>query len=151
MLLRTFPDAHIIYPLRNPYQIVPSMTSMFTAPWPLIAPKIPKNSPEYRTWGDIIILFYRHFMDEIAKYDQDKFYSCTYEELMTHPKDLVLDIYKHFDFEVSEDFYKRLTEATTKAKEYQSKHEYSLEEYGYTLSEIYAPLKDVFEKYKFKA
>ena len=151
MIMKTFPDARIIYPLRNPYQIVPSMTSMFTSPWPLIAPKLPKNSPEYRTWGDIIILFYRHFMDEIAKYDQSKFYSCTYEELMAHPKDLVLDIYQHFDFEVSEDFDRRLTEATSKAKEYQSKHEYSLEEYGYSLSEIYTPLKDVFDKYKFRA
>lgn len=151
MIMKTFPDARIIYPLRNPYQIVPSMTSMFTSPWPFIAPKIQKNSPEYRTWGDIIILFYRHFMDEIKKYNPDKFYSCTYEELMDHPKDLVLEIYDHFGFNASDEFLQRLIEETTKAREYKSKHEYSLEEYGYTMTEIYTPLKDVFEQYKFKA
>lgn len=151
MLMETFPDARIIYPLRNPYEIVPSMTSMFSAPWPFIAPKIQKNSPEYRTWGDIIILFYRHFMNEIKKYNPDKFYACTYEELMDHPKELVMEIYDHFGFIASEEFVQRLIKETTKAREYKSKHEYSLEEYGYTMTEIYTPLKDVFEQYKFKA
>lgn len=149
MLMETFPDAKIIYPIRNPYQIVPSMTSMFAAPWSLFAPEIPRNSPEYRTWGEVIIAFYRHFMDQIKKYEKDKFYPCTYEELMIRPKDLVLDIYKHFGFIPSEIFIERLTLKTNIAKKYQSKHAYSLEEYGYTKEEIYLPLKDVFETYGF--
>jgi len=150
MLMETFPDAKIIYPVRHPYKIVPSMTSMFTATWAIIAPKLPKNSPEFRAWGEMIIAFYRHFMDEISHIDNDKLYPCLYQELMEKPKELVLDIYREFDFEVTPQFEKRLTEATNKAKKYKSKHSYSLEEYGYTKEQIYEPLKDVFERFNFE-
>ena len=151
MLMNTFPDAKIIYPVRSPYKIVPSMTSMFTATWSIIAPKLAKNSPEFRTWGEMIIAFYRHFMDEIDQFDKDKLYPCLYTDLMEKPKELVLDIYRQFDLNVSPEFEKRLDQATNKAKKYQSKHSYSLEEYGYTKEEIYEPLKDVFERFNFKA
>lgn len=150
MLMETFPDAKIIYPVRTPYEVVPSITSMFAAPWSLFAPDIPKNSPEFRTWGLMIIAFYRHFMMEVEKYDEDTFYSCTYTDLMKRPKELVLDIYSHFGFEVDEAFNEKLTIATTKARKYRSKHSYSLEEYGYTKEEIYLPLKDVFDRFGFE-
>lgn len=150
MLMDAFPDAKIIYPVRHPYKIVPSMTSMFTATWSIIAPNLPKNSPEFRTWGDMIIAFYRHFMNEIEHIDASKLYPCLYTELMSSPKALVLDIYKEFNFTVSPEFEQRLTQATNKAKKYKSKHHYSLEEYGYTKEEIYLPLKDVFERFDFK-
>jgi hypothetical protein len=150
MLMKTFPDAKIIYPVRTPYEVVPSITSMFAAPWSLFAPDIPKDSPEYRTWGLMTIAFYRHFMKEVEKYSEDKFYSCTYTDLMTRPKELVLDIYQHFGLSVDEGFNNRLTLATTKARKYKSKHSYTLEEYGYTKEDIYIPLKDVFDRYGFK-
>lgn len=150
MLIKTFPDIKIVYPIRSPYQIVPSMTSMFSAPWSFFAPKIPKNSPEYRTWGLMIIAFYRHFMDQIEKVDPESLYACTYKELMSDPKDLVLAIYNHFGFSASDAFIERLTIETTKARKYKSKHSYSLEEYGYTKEEIYIPLQDVFERFNFE-
>jgi len=150
MLLDTFPNARIIFPVRHPYKTIPSITSMFAAPWSLIAPDIPKNSPEYRSWGKLTIAFYLHFLKMTEQLNPDRLYWVKYKDFVKSPKDTVLGIYEKFGWTVSPQFLQRLEEQTSKGRSYQSKHSYSLEEYGYNKAEIYAELKPVFERFGFK-
>ena len=116
MLLETFPDAKVIYPVRNPYNTIPSMVSMFTAPYSIIAPEIPENSQEFRAWGNMVIAFYKHFMKEIRKHKPDRLYACKYDDLIADPKRLIQDIYHHFNFELSPEFEKRLQLESEKSR-----------------------------------
>ena len=51
MLHELFPDVKIIFLIRNPYQAIPSFTSMFAEPWTALYPDVPENSEAYREWA----------------------------------------------------------------------------------------------------
>ena len=150
ILLKAFPNAKIIYPVRHPYKTIPSLTSMFAAPWKVIAPDLVENSVEYRTWGLLSIRFYLHFLEMIEKLDQDQFFWVRYDEFVEHPRDTILHLYQKFGWEVSPRFIERLAEQTSKARSYKSKHGYTLEQYGYSKQEIYQQLKPIFDRFDFE-
>lgn len=150
MLLKTFPNAKIIYPVRHPYKTIPSLTSMFSAPYSVLAPDIPENSPEYRSWGKLSIAFYLHFFNTIGQVDDRDLFWVTYSQFTGNPKDTILGVYEKFGWTVSPQFLERLSKQTAVARTYRSKHEYTLEQYGYTKAEIHEQLKPVFEKFDFK-
>lgn len=151
MLLDAFPEARIVFPVRHPYKTIPSITSMFAAPWGIIAPDIPKNSPEYRTWGKLTSAFYLHFLQMSEQLDPQRFYWVKYNDFVQSPKATVLGIYEKFGWEVSPQFIQMLEAQTSKGRSYKSKHSYSLEKYGYRKEDIYAELKPVFDRFDFQS
>lgn len=150
MLLNEFPDARIIYPVRHPYKTIPSITSMFAAPWSVVAPDIAENSPEYRTWGDLSIAFYQHFFAISSELDMSKFFWVRYDDFVAQPRQTVLDIYSKFGWKVSDQMSGKLLEQTSKGRSYKSKHSYSFEQYGYNREEIYRQLEPVFKRFGFQ-
>lgn len=150
MLLKTFPDARIIYPMRHPYQTIPSITSMFTAPWKLISPKLPENSPEFRSWGNMTIQFYLHFLKTLNSIPPDQIYIFHYKELLDNPYELMVKIYGFMGFEMDEQYAQKLLSVTGKSNSYNSKHNYSLEQYGFSKDEINQELSLIFEKFEFE-
>ncbi len=150
MLLETFPDARIIYPVRHPYKTIPSITSMFAAPWKLYAPDIPENSPEYRNWGMLSIRFYQHFFRMMPHLDAERFYHVRYKDFVKNPMDTILDIYRTFGWKPDEDFVERLRNQCNRSRQYRSKHDYTLEQYGYEKAVIEEELREVFEYFRFK-
>jgi len=150
LILDCFPDARIIYPVRHPYEAVPSLISMFAKPWKSIYKFIPINSEEYRQWGELGIKFYQYFHRISMEMPPDQFYSVSYDELISDPENVIQQIYFHFGMEMGPEFKKRLKESTQKSRSYKSKHSYSIEEYGLSKQKLYEQLKPVFEKYNFK-
>lgn len=147
MMLESFPNAKIIYPVRSPYNTIPSIISMFTAPWRIIAPSIPKDSPEFRAWGDISISYYLHFTKIIDSLNPANFYTFNYNDLINDPYALMMAIYNHFDLEVEKEFDSALLEACNMNKKYKSIHKYTLEEYGFSKEIINRRLHPFFERY----
>ena len=147
MLLETFPDAKIIYPIRSPYNTIPSMVSMFSAPYSIIAPDIPENSPEYRAWGELLMAFYVHFTRVLDEVDLEHLYVCHYDDLIKDPLSLIKTSYEQFGFEYSTKFDAALRSSIKERKSYRSKHSYSLEKYGFNKAEINLKLAAFFKKY----
>ena len=150
LLLKHFPDAKVIYPVRHPYKAVPSLTSMFRVPWQFYAPHIKDDSEECRVWIQLAIDFYAYWHTESQNIPEDKYYTLKYDDLVTQPKDTVLKIYERFGLEVNEKFEKRLNELTARSKNYQSSHKYSVDQYGITKEQIYQQLEAVFEEHGFE-
>lgn len=150
MLLAAFPNARIIYPVRHPYKTIPSLTSMFAAPWKVVAPNLSENSENYRDWGRLSMAFYLHFYGLLDKLGADRFFWVKYDEFVAHPMNTVLEVYSKFGWSVSEAFQQRLKERTATARSYKSKHSYSLEQYGYSKSAIRKELKVVFDRFDFE-
>lgn len=149
MLLEEFPDARIIYLIRTPMKAVPSFASMFTAPWKLISPDLPLNGKEGKSWCDLAIAYYAYFYEQKNLIDPENFKTIRYTDLVKHPRDTVISIYKHFGIEITPNFQEQLEKITVRNRNYKSKHSYSLEEYGMTPEEVYEPLKDLFEEFEF--
>jgi hypothetical protein len=149
MLLDAFPNARIIYPVRHPYKTLPSITSMFSAPWKLIAPDLPEDSPEYRSWGELSILFYLHFYNVMKELDDHRFFTVRYDDFVANPYQTIEAIYQKFNWIPDMEFLKMLKAQTSKGRTYRSKHQYSLDQYGYRKEDIYRRLKPVFDRFDF--
>lgn len=147
-LLEYFPDARIIYIFRHPDASVPSLISMFSLSWKTHSPDIEENSPESRAWGQVAMDYYKYFNELKSQIPAERLITIRYEDLVENPKKTVLDIYEHFDLDVSKSFLEKLTASTKKARNYESKHEYSLEQYGMTKEEVREELKEIFEEYQ---
>lgn len=150
MLRELFPDVKIIFLIRNPYQAIPSFTSMFAEPWSLFYPKIPENSNEYRTWGKLGIQYYQYFNAQKQNFTQENFITVPYTDLVDHPKNVVLKIYKQLRLDTTPEFLEKLEKATSTARAYKSTHNYSLETYGFDKKHIYTELKFIFDEFGFE-
>ena len=120
LILKYFPDARIIYPVRHPFKAIPSFISMFTKTWPLINNSIPENSEEYRRWGEIATRYYRYWYQVSNEIPESQFYTINYDNLLEAPEEVITSIYQHFGLVVDDSFKKRLAEKTGKSRKYVS-------------------------------
>lgn len=150
MLHELFPDVKIIFLIRNPYQAIPSFTSMFAEPWTALHPDIKENSAEYREWGELGIQYYKYFNEQKQNFKKENLITIAYTDLVSHPKDTVLKIYDQLKLEITPAFLEQLEKATSTAKAYKSTHNYSLETYGFDKEHIYNELKFIFDEFDFE-
>ena len=68
---------------------------------------------------------------------------------MADPHKVVTEIYGEFDLRLDSEYEKLLLVETQKAREYSSKHHYSLEVYDLSRDKIYQRLKQIFDDYGF--
>ncbi len=148
-LHEAYPDARIIYLVRNPMEAIPSLISMFSIPWNFHSPEIENNSPEFRAVGQIGIDYYKYFNKFKEKLDPKNLITINYEDLINNPKVTIEEIYNHFGLEMSDVYSKKLAAITKKQKSYKSSHDYSLEQFGMTEEHVYKELDFIFQKYKF--
>ncbi len=150
MLHELFPDVKIIFLIRNPYQAIPSFTSMFAEPWTALYPDVPENSEAYREWGEVGISYYKYFYEQKQHFKKENLITVPYTDLVAQPKETVVKIYQQLKLEMTPQFMERLEKETQKARTYHSKHSYSLEQYGFEKAHIYNELSFIFEEFGFE-
>ncbi len=148
-VLSCFPNAKIIYPIRNPYDAIPSVISMFTSPWSAHSPEIPKNSEEHRAFGQVAIDYYKYLYKEKNSIKKENLMIIMYADIVSNPIKTVYNIYSYFNFELSPNFKVALDPFKLKSKNYKSKHKYSLEEYGLSKEYISSELSVLMKEYGF--
>lgn len=149
-VLEAFPDARFVYLVRNPYESIPSYISMLFEVWKRQFPEIDKRSPEVRALADLGVAYYRRGLDFRRQVPADRLLVVRYTDLVRDPLRTVTSIYAHFGMTMSERFKERLQLCVARHGEYHSKHQYQLEEFGLTRSDIYHDLRDVFEEFGFE-
>ena len=147
-ILEVFPDARIVYLVRDPRKAVPSFISMFAAPWKLHSPDLEQNGREYRALGEIAIDFFKYFQRIKPTLTEENLLVVRYEQLVENPIRIIEGIYRRFNLPLTPNFREALIEETSKARSYRSKHSYSLEQYGFTEDEIVTELRNVYEEYE---
>lgn len=147
-----FPSARFVHLVRHPYSSLASSVSMFTAPFVMHSPEIPKDSPEYRYFADIGMEYYArvHALEPVLTERGIPFYTYRYDEVVGDPKGTVEDIYDKLGLQMTATYRAKLDEETRRAKRYNSVHSYSLEEYGLSQEEIYNRIPQIFEAYGFE-
>jgi len=149
-MLEVFPDARIIHLVRHPYQTIPSHISLFHQAWNLHFPEIDKASPESEAYALVAVQWYRNMLEKQASFPSGQYLRVPYTELAADPQGTVEQIYKHFALPMSEAFLERLHLVTQRSRNYQSKHAYSLEEYGLSKHWIQQELAEVMDAYGFE-
>ncbi|HSJ58606.1 MAG TPA: sulfotransferase [Anaerolineae bacterium] len=129
-LMETFPDARFIFLMRDPYHTIPSLLSFFHAIWQVHSPDIDKDSAETQALAEMAFDYYRTIATAGAELPPERHLYVDYAALVDDPEGTVLSIYDHFGLQASAAFRRRLRREAEASREYESRHDYSLQEYG---------------------
>jgi len=146
-LLEAFPDGRFITIIRHPYQSVASHVSVFWPVWQAHSPKLKKDGPEAKAYARLAVRWFQHLFAFRRKVNPQQYYCIDYRDLTQDPKAALEKLYAHFGWAMSEAFRAKLTAATQRQREFKSKHEYTLEEFGLSRDWIQEELGSVLEHY----
>ena len=142
-----FPDARFITIIRHPYRSLASHVSLFVPVWQAHSPEITKDGPVAKEYGQLAIDWYRHLFEFRNRVDPARYYCIDYRDLVRNPREALEKVYAHFGWTISPQLRERLTAATERQRDFKSKHEYTLEEFGMTREGIQAQLGDLLDYY----
>jgi hypothetical protein len=147
-LYEFFPDAKIIYLVRNPLNSIPSYISLMDFTWRVMGdPQEEYASREYVL--DMAKHWYEYPIDRLEEAPEESYAVVNFHDMVSNPRDIATALYEHFELPLSEAYDETLIVETEKARNYTSQHNYSLDELGLTREQILAEFEDVFELFGF--
>jgi len=147
-LYEYFPGCKIIYMVRNPLDVIPSVENMALEIWnSFITVKTDRLFQEkvYETAR----YFYDYPLARLDRAPKDAYVVINYEDLVRTPSGAVKGAYERFGLELSQEFIRFLHEEDQKAKGYKSLHFYSLDRFYLTREQIVSDLRHIFDRFGF--
>ncbi|WP_448382551.1 sulfotransferase [Desulfosoma sp.] len=145
-LLETFPDAKILYLVRNPLEVIPSMINLAHHVWKKVA-GMEGDFPLQEQIYDTLKYYYTYPISFAKQNPQADLVFVSYEELVSKPKDVVHKIYESLGLSMSEAFSRQLEAEDAKARGYTSRHKYDLDSMLIGRERILEDLGDIFEQF----
>jgi hypothetical protein len=147
-LYEFFPDAKIIYLVRNPLDTIPSIISWMSYQWKQFSD--PAENYLFKDYMlELAKEWYEYPLERFAKAPADSYTIIRYEDLVQDPKQIIANIYEKFGFDLAPEFETILDEATQAATRYKSKHKYSLRKMGLSKKMILKTFAFVFKRFGF--
>ncbi|MBN2105857.1 MAG: sulfotransferase [Deltaproteobacteria bacterium] len=145
----TFPDARFICMVRTPWESVPSAISMWSACFNFfISPTT--ALPLYGAQREIISHYYHYPLQQLPLLPPERQQSATYPDLVSQPARTVSDIYTRFGFTMTPEFMAALQKEQEKARRYESRHSYSLEQFGLSREQMLKEYGEIFDRFGFE-
>ena len=144
-LREEFPDAKFITIVRHPYRSVASHVSLFVPVWKAHSPDIAKDGPVAKEYARLAVEWYKHLFEFRQHVNPAQCYCIDYRDLVLDPRKTVEKVYAHFGWEMDGALRARLQTATQKQREFKSKHEYTLEEFGLSKEWIQEELGELLD------
>ena len=140
--LKKFPDAKLLYMIRDPLNVIPSGLSLVTGVldgvfgfWSL-----PKEKRQFyidRLYKALIELQLRFHDDWInGKIDRNNVMIVKYDKMMSDFEGLMDDVLNFVEHEPSEELLNKINDTANQQRNYQSKHKYDLEKFGLSEEKI---------------
>lgn len=147
-IFENFPDAKIVCTVRTPLEAVPSALSWMTFCINLFNSGVERDASD--RIREAIAHFYTYPLEKLREYPNENWAIESYLNIVGNPVQTVKKLYKHFGFELSDEYLEVLQEEAGKAKKYESKHEYSLEEFGLTEAKVVSDYEAIFKEFGFE-
>jgi hypothetical protein len=147
-LYETFPDAKFIYLVRNPVSVLGSLASYARMVWKDFQGA--ESEFPYDNWvWESVRTWYRYTLDWLDAAPPENHIIVRFDDMVSDPWKTITEIYEHFGFDLGPEFDEILKEQTIKARQYRSKHAYSLEEPAFTREQILEEYGDLFDRFGF--
>ncbi|MGC9467510.1 MAG: sulfotransferase family protein [Anaerolineae bacterium] len=147
-LYAEFDDPRIIYLVRNPLQMIPSMISTLDYTWQVLG-----DPPEPYACRDYVLemahYWYTYPLQRLAEAPPKSYIIVNFNDMVESVDHTVERIYRRFDLEITPEYRRVLEQETTRARQHQSNHHYSLEAMGLTREQIVADYRDIFDRFGF--
>lgn len=146
-IYETFPDAKVVCMVRNPFEAVPSAISWISYGFNQF------NTADPSITTQRILSLTSHWyttpLEQLDRRPENCRAIEKYDRMVSDPGDFVTMLYDRFEYPMSDQFRQFLQQETDRAKNYKSKHAYSLEQYGLTRERIISDFKPIFERFDF--
>ena len=151
--LNHFPDAKILYMVRDPLSVIPSGLSLVTGVldkkfgfWKLNKDK--RNHFIKNLYRALVELLKRFNHDwEHNKIDKNKVMIVRFDRMMNDFDGLMSDIIKFADFKASEQLIADIKKTAESQRSFKSKHSYDLEKFGLTEEKIKEDCKFIYDSF----
>lgn len=147
-LAEFFPDARILYLVRNPLDMLPSTVS-----WINYARRVFSDPGDgYQFLDEIVKMtqyWYRHPLAHLDARPADRHLIVKYDDLIGRPEPVIREFYKRFGYSPPEDLGQLVTGAVQDTIATHEDHSYSYEEMGFKREQIVALYADIFERFDF--
>jgi len=147
-LHRQYPDACFVHCIRSAYDCVPSALSFITTFWSIAHPRPIPAAAVAQLYRDLVALWL-HGDERISALPEENRYLVEYENLVADPRRTVHGIYAALPRPVPIELDAVLTVASARQRRWQSRHRYSLEQFGLSPERIEMDLAPVFERHGF--
>ena len=151
--LERFPDARIMYTVRDPVDVIPSTFSLVEGVLE-VAFKISKLPDEVRAryreklYNALVELAKRFHDDWVSgKIDRNRVMVVTYPRMMKDFDGLMAELCPFVGVEPDADLQELIDETAAKQRAYESKHKYDLEKYGLSAERIRKDCAFVYETF----
>ena len=147
-LLEIFPDARILYLVRNPLDMLPSTVSVFSYAWHLFSdpPEQYPRREEILAWTQY---WYSHPLEVLDRDPSPWRWILKYDDLVQSPDTALRELYQRCGYPESEQSNRILRETAKAAHNYSSGHAYNYEEMGFQREQIVEAFADVFARFHF--
>lgn len=150
---KRFPEARIIYMLRDPANVIPSGLSLVTGVldkrfgfWNL--EKDVRDRYLNRLYLAFVELLKRFHDDWInGKIDRSKVYIVQYDKMMNQFESVMDEILQFADLKTNEMILKNIQQTASSQRTYASEHHYELEKFGLTVEQIKTDCAFVYDTF----
>ncbi|NTW12491.1 MAG: sulfotransferase [Anaerolineales bacterium] len=147
-LMEFFPEARIIYLVRNPLDMLPSTVS-----WINYARRQFTDPRETWLYLDEIVdmtqHWYRHPLQYLDSHPSPRNLILNYDDLIQRPEAVLRAFYEQFGYPDKPGLDVIVDEAVKETLSFNSDHVYSYKEMGFTREQIVELYADIFERFKF--
>ena len=147
-LYEYFPGCKVVYMVRSPLEVVPSMINMAHEIWRATV-DIKANYPLQDIIYETAKLYYNYPLARLGRAPQSSYEIISYEDLISAPGPAIQTLYRKFSFEITAKYQKTLNEEEKKSVSYKSRHSYSLDQFRITREQIVSDLQDIFDRFGF--
>ncbi|MEE4116720.1 MAG: sulfotransferase [Marinilabiliaceae bacterium] len=121
-IVKKFPGAYIIYPLRSPYETIPSTISLNSNIFSNFC-RLPEKNPLKEDTTEFMVNWYIHASSILSGPASGKSIIVRFEKIREEPAEVFLNIYEFLGMSIRKDRYEKIVKEYGKGK-YRSKHRY---------------------------
>ena len=149
-LVEFFPDARFVVNIRDPRETIPSLLKLVRAGWKQLGWEEARQRRCLRILADQSWHSYRHPLTTIEASPATRGAIVDYRDLTSDPAATIERVYRDLGLPMSDGFREILAGEGTRERKHQTRHSYSLEEFGLEGDAIREQLADLFERFQWE-
>lgn len=149
-LLEAFPDARFVVNVRDPRETIPSLLKLLRSSWQQLGWEESRQRRCLQILAGQSWHSYRHPLETLKAHPETKGAIVDYRDLTSDPAGTIERVYQDLGLSMSDAFREKLAAAGKRERAHETRHSYSLEEFGLEPDSIREELGDLFERFQWE-